>query len=509
MATFYIDPDSATDGVGSEADPFNTWDSVTTAAGNTYLQKRGTTFVGTITLAANGSAKNLIIGAYGEGADPIIAPTGNYGINSGGFGSHIYRDLEIFGGAIAGVYAVGSAIECNNLTIHGADKGILYPPSTAVRNGRQVIGCHIYDCPSGAIRDDHTTGTNIVHTNILIENNLIEDCGPGIYFFANKDGNAYNGVTVRGNTVDGSTGIGIYIRTIAVTYPTLPSAFNQSVIVTNNTVANCEQGGIYLRGTSATGQSHCSRNHVYNCGTGTDTEADTLGGIWTGECRNLTIAYNRIHDIYTPGIDGCGIFDDQQNDGVKIIGNRIWNCYGSAGNTLSGCGIVSYRAENAEITDNLCYLNKNGIAITGEDDRTGGQVVDSNTTVFNVLWGMYIGRPEGSEIASITVRNNCSAYNSTNDPGGNSEDFQIAAEVTACTNDYNAYLTSGISSPHAAGANDITAAPLLSASYRPLQGSPLLSAGTFISYARRDIEGKQRPNPPSIGAFDMATMRIV
>ena len=37
-------------------------------------------------------------------------------------------------------------------------------------------------------------------------------------------------------------------------------------------------------------------------------------------------------------------------------------------------------------------------------------------------------------------------------------------------------------------------------------GSPLMGAGTHLGY-RRDIEGKQRPNPPAIGAYDAATLR--
>jgi len=46
----------------------------------------------------------------------------------------------------------------------------------------------------------------------------------------------------------------------------------------------------------------------------------------------------------------------------------------------------------------------------------------------------------------------------------------------------------------------------ITASYRPRAGSPLLGAGTHLGYTR-DIERKQRPNPPSIGAFDVATLR--
>jgi len=50
-------------------------------------------------------------------------------------------------------------------------------------------------------------------------------------------------------------------------------------------------------------------------------------------------------------------------------------------------------------------------------------------------------------------------------------------------------------------------APQLSDSFRPLPGSPLIGAGTHLGY-RRDADGKQRQNPPAIGAYDLATLKI-
>ncbi len=56
------------------------------------------------------------------------------------------------------------------------------------------------------------------------------------------------------------------------------------------------------------------------------------------------------------------------------------------------------------------------------------------------------------------------------------------------------------------GGNDITTDPLLSDVYKLKVGSPLIGTGTHLGYTR-DIERKQRPNPPSIGAYDVATLR--
>jgi hypothetical protein len=59
---------------------------------------------------------------------------------------------------------------------------------------------------------------------------------------------------------------------------------------------------------------------------------------------------------------------------------------------------------------------------------------------------------------------------------------------------------------HSAATDNITDDPQLTDAYRPRAGSPLLGAGTHLGYTR-DIAGVQRPNPPSIGAFDAATLR--
>ena len=90
-ATYYIDPGCSVNGNGTTTDtngqsqvcasssggagPFNTWASVAWAAGNTYLQRGGTTFHGEVTVGASGTAENPItLGSYGS-TNAIIQPT--------------------------------------------------------------------------------------------------------------------------------------------------------------------------------------------------------------------------------------------------------------------------------------------------------------------------------------------------------------------------------------------------------------------------------------------------
>jgi parallel beta-helix repeat protein len=77
MATYYIDPSVPGPGNGTLASPFSAWTSVTWAPGNTYLQKRGTTYRGVFQLSASGTASQRItVGAYyrADGTDDTSRP---------------------------------------------------------------------------------------------------------------------------------------------------------------------------------------------------------------------------------------------------------------------------------------------------------------------------------------------------------------------------------------------------------------------------------------------------
>jgi parallel beta-helix repeat protein len=77
MATYYIDPSVPGPGNGTLASPFSAWTSVTWAPGNTYLQKRGTTYRGVFQLSASGTAsRRITVGAYyrADGTDDPSRP---------------------------------------------------------------------------------------------------------------------------------------------------------------------------------------------------------------------------------------------------------------------------------------------------------------------------------------------------------------------------------------------------------------------------------------------------
>ncbi|MDB5792102.1 MAG: hypothetical protein JWQ80_2126 [Massilia sp.] len=77
MPTFYVDPSAAGPGDGSLSDPFKSWTSVEWSPGNTYLQKRGTTWAGASRLTASGTRlQRITVGAWyrNDGSDDPSQP---------------------------------------------------------------------------------------------------------------------------------------------------------------------------------------------------------------------------------------------------------------------------------------------------------------------------------------------------------------------------------------------------------------------------------------------------
>jgi hypothetical protein len=76
-ATIYIDPTNTASGQnGTISNPFNSWTAFSLVNGNTYLQKRGTTYTSSTQISVS-SRTNIFIGAYGTGNRPKFSYTGS------------------------------------------------------------------------------------------------------------------------------------------------------------------------------------------------------------------------------------------------------------------------------------------------------------------------------------------------------------------------------------------------------------------------------------------------
>jgi len=146
MTTYYINPSHTNNGDGDgTADKtgaggaFNAWTGISWAAGNTYLQARGTTATETVTIGANGTnGSPIILGAYGTGDKPIIdcEDTRADGIYKQGA-----EYIEIYDFEVQNAYWSGVN---DDKTIHA---GIyLSQTASASMNGCLVQDCIVRDC---------------------------------------------------------------------------------------------------------------------------------------------------------------------------------------------------------------------------------------------------------------------------------------------------------------------------------------------------------------------------
>jgi|GEM_PF-602816 len=146
QTTFYIDPGfTGTPQTGTITNPYSAWSQVSFANGNTYLQKRETTYTtpGNIWIFQK---SGITLGAYGTGAKPkiISSGTGNKVVDFGNSPNCSISNLEIYstGNSTTGIYFAGGC--ANNL----------------------IDSCEVHDCEWG-IRITTTGGGNrVLHTLI-------------------------------------------------------------------------------------------------------------------------------------------------------------------------------------------------------------------------------------------------------------------------------------------------------------------------------------------------------
>ena len=199
-------------------------------------------------------------------------------------------------------------------------------------------------------------------------------------------------------------------------------------------------------------------------GYGSATDAADVHTVIICDCK-ATIRRNTIYGFGLVG--GCNVADSTFSDNLVVIGN-----------SLPAAPIIALSASTTSANGNTFISLKTLDAaqkIVTQAASLSGCTVKNN---------LFVNVPIA--IQSDTVGNNPTATNNAF--------WQVTTARRA--QDGSAF----------AGGNDITADPLLTADYKPTASSPLLGAGTHLGYTR-DINRKQRPNPPAIGAYDAATMR--
>jgi len=493
VATYYIDPDLGSDvtGDGTEAKPYRKGPSqsgavVPNALGNTYLFKRGTVMSEGLDSTFTGNAANegqrVTYGAYGNADNPPridVAGAAAYCIQIQNKERVTVQDFDLYNSTnvnlrilnnttracsytlVKRVRAYGSAFDGISMIAGNNAAGVAPYPAVGVvfdgceghRNGQHGIGIIAY--ASGAvIKNCYATG------------NSLTSSGWGVYH--GGQGVTYTGAsgwTIAGNVKSRTSAMGI--KPYGVWSGNTTSGVYELV----------ENAGTPT--TPGTGEWGYSGTTIY-VNIGAPSGGYSIAIIFQPNTNAVLMdCQGDSHLLF----DAVGVGMDR-----GVYGGQILRCRGS-GNL--GSAVQVNQASAVTVDGVLGVGNRETVYMSS----IGGACSVSGVTSDDLTYGVRAERV--SVGATLGIKNNLLLPSTA---------ILLATNNGTVTNDYNCYTgsLSGVS----AGAHDITVNPGLTSDYKPMPGSPLLGAGTHLGY-RRDIDGKQRPNPPSIGAYDVATLRIV
>lgn len=240
-------------------------------------------------------------------------------------------------------------------------------------------------------------------------------------------------------------------------------------------------------------------------------------------------------------------FPHRECSNLRIVGNRIGNISNSANRTAAGIALGPTGPGTTIIADNAVYsILSNatgndfcaGIYLAGQSQPTASvQVIGnsvsltgSTTGAMRPVYGLALG--QGDPV--VFARNNTIQVLASNgSSGGNGGSVAIASDTSSPANlssdRNNFFVTAGADfsvgrtgslvfgginrttlalwqSATGGDATSLSVAPqhTSTTNLAPLAGSPLLGAGVVVAGAVTDIQGSPRPNPPAIGAHELA-----
>lgn len=321
-----------------------------------------------------------------------------------------------------------------------------------------------------------------------------------------------------GNTIDGPFNNGI------------APGNGANHVVEFNRILNTRNNGIFVGKTGVASPSSGSYRYNYVDGSTCSNDCITLHDGNAGGTGNV-IAYNTLISGVENAVDVQAAFAS-----TRIIGNvcsvsaatgAAWSdiaCNGASsviqGNKIYGGArrCIEIAGANVSIIGNL---------VVAGASAQGAQCLEVTSVAGTLVYGnTFVGNPAASRRMflwtsattpqfknNLVIQDHASEYVHslvTTTPGAGSFDFnryymkQSLAAVFGGASFASWQSTYSIEAGSAASSVD----PLLTASYRPTAGSPLIGAGTHLGYVR-DLDKKQRQNPPAIGAHDAATLRAV
>jgi len=492
MATIYIDPTYPGSGSGTIAAPFSSWASVTWTAGNSYLQKAGTTFTtavggpGRIGVTTNGTITSRIyIGRYGAGANPKILDYSDAFFNFQGRSYITAEDFEVI--AMNGVNTAYGTNCYGSVT--ASSRSLIIRRCRFV--GQYVAGLWCY-----ATAIDQNSAIDI-----LWEDNETDSQNAAHIFF----GGDIDGLTIKGNrcynksAASNNSSIGCHPHRTTVTtgwtdagggvYSRAIGAQSFKTTVPDIYLCNYNATTTLTRNT-ATPTTPGSNEYGYTGGTlyinvGENPAGNNL--VYTYSTISAQILYNKVYDQYDPsGVEGRGIQLDDGTSNVLVRGNLVVRC---------DQGMDSNMGTGNVFEGNVVYLCR-GDGIQAGVNGAKTNVVRNNTIIGSSTAADGIDLGTVGSAANTATNNIISGYvTGIRGLAGSSENYNDIFGATTVR-------TGGIG----VGANSVTTDPQLDANY-VAQASGIRTAGS--SLGGLDFYGKQFQLPPTIGAVQYQAERSV
>lgn len=556
----YIDPSRGVNGAGTLADPRNTWAGVTWTAGETYLQRRGTTFAGRINVTSGGSSDSarVTLGVYDPATGAEVVGLGLAIVQANGDRSApainaavswvTIRSLDarnagagqplILNGDNGGSND-GAVVEFCRANDSGSDAITLF-------SGSGTVGVRVSDCE--ALRATGAgcvlTGNSSVYPNPVIERNNFSFNATSGFWFIPYD--ADMGITGLRGRLEGNVCNDNGVYGVRVT-GTVPGALQirRNVCMRNGSIGiNVE---VYPTGSQVSNttiaQNVCNSNKRFGVSIVQATGWQVVGNTCSLNGDSALPRYGR--GIEITGASGrlaAGLVLDNDCHGNLNYGGAGVE---PLGNGTEGVGIgVDDFCGNVQVRRNRCFQNE-GNGIQYNPNGAGGAVlIESNLLIDNFkvpaaraadanwqatshIFGQIT---MGDTAADTTVRNNTIIntgvatcwYGVSENNGAAGSGCSVRNNVIvghavglkvrdAITRTHNAFWraarnveSNGDTVALSNGTGAVTADPLLSPSWAPSSGSPLLGNGADLGPVR-DVERRQARRV--IGALAPATLR--
>ena len=479
-ATYYVSNSNGNDsGPGTQSTPFLTIQQgiVSSASGDTVVVEAGT-YTGPRNVDIDLDGRNITLTTdTGDPTKTIIDCMGSSSTYHRGF--YLHNGEGAHGTLTINGFTVKNGYEGNGNNNTKGGGGIYIASSDTVTLLNCAFTSNTATGLNGGGMDNEGT---VTLTNCQFRSNITDSTGAGAY---NKGTiTQMTNCTCDSNVANQSGGGLGSSGTVTVT----------GCKFTNNTASSYFArggGGAYSSGAMVVQTSTFSGNTATNAGGGLSNDT----GILT--LMSCTFSGNTATQGYGGGLDN----NAGGNSGALSVtncvfaGNKAPNSYGG------GISLNQYFTSNDTATIANCLIVSNTAGTTGGgvDNNAGVLTLEFSTLSGNVASGIGGGVYNSSATSTLT---DDILYN---DNGGEAVDGinGKTASVTATYCDIlGGYAGTGVfdKNPKFVNPNN--------GDYHLQAGSPCVGVGTLISGITTDLEGKTRANPPSIGAYEGATVIV-